>query len=566
MPKQIISLKIDFKFDDRDILRIIDLGDGFGADDSGFTELRVDSKMLSDIHDTTGASIASLFGELPFHALQPESIHIPLVLRQPVSARGSYDTHDLPSHSNILPYCQQGRLASYVSHIWGMQKPKTLVAPAGLIAAEMHKALWYFLMHKHIPLDKQSKVLYWCNDVNPAEINLNDCDMRQGVFIKIGDRSTGGATDEVFYASDKKEIFKITAALHEQYIKSNDQFKKHFFLIEPAYTTIKPYQNENYNVTGRAFLTIIHDQEQQSFVIKIAAAKWMFPLEAIKQRHTSKQMLSNVKNNIIMQSLTDAELEKLSTEIHQTYRKTFEAAFENIDLLTYFADHPEVNNFLACVRPNSSYGLFLKTYYSSDEYNSKIGLDLMEQSMASMICRDSLNDFNRILTLDLQRGLFTLKSKLSLDKVLRAICIFSLFERYIAHLKGVTSPLLVVLPQLSKLKDDEPLIKSKLNALILQYLKETNESYDTQDLSRALRQAACFGDVVVLKILIYTHRVKVNTLSPTDKTALDYARTCKNKELKIQVLKLLDHVNAKTGQQVLAEPAEEKKPAMQGLR
>jgi hypothetical protein len=556
MPIQVIALKLDFKMDNSGILRIVDIGDGFGADVTGFEA--PEAKMLSDIHEATGASIATLFGELPVVAMYPDTINIPLVLRQPASAGSSFDTNDLPSDHKILPYSQQGRLASYLSHVWAKQKHNTLVAPAGLVASEMYKAFWYFLMQKNMVSDKHPKVLFWSNDTNPTEINLDSIYLRHGVFIKIADRSIGGA-GEVFYASNKAEILKITADLHEKYNNSIEQLKKHLFIIEAAYVTIKQYQNVNYNVTGRAFVTVIYDQDKQVFDVKIAAAKWMFPLEPLQKEHTAKQMISNIKHHIKMESLSAKELKKLSAELQQTYRKTFEAGIGNIDFFEYFKDHPNIEQLQSCIRPNAVYIMMLKTYYRS-EYNMTKGQEILEESIATLICRDSLVNFNSILTVPMGR-LFASVPKSDTYNQIKIICTFSLFESYVAHLKASNSSMLMI-PQLAELARNEPLIKSKLNLSISQLLTEKNMDYDSTDFNLALCQAAFFGDITVVKILIYTHRANVNALSPSNKTPLDYAQTCKNDDLKKNVIKLLGHVNAKTGEELSAAQTEEKRPTL----
>jgi len=50
-----------------------------------------------------------------------------------------------------------------------------------------------------------------------------------------------------------------------------------------------------------------------------------------------------------------------------------------------------------------------------------------------------------------------------------------------------------------------------------------------------------------LKLLIYTHRADVNAASPTYKTAMDYALTCKDEKLKVQSVNLLTQAGGKVG-------------------
>jgi len=99
------------------------------------------------------------------------------------------------------------------------------------------------------------------------------------------------------------------------------------------------------------------------------------------------------------------------------------------------------------------------------------------------------------------------------------------------------------------------LIKLTLDKLISQYLTLKDNKYDTKDTNRALRQAAAIGDIVVIKLLIYTRRADVNTLSPSKKTTLDYALQSENKkaEEKEKMLRLLKEIGAQTGEEIIAK-------------
>jgi|GEM_PF-6888710 len=308
-------LKLDFKIDEHGIIRIIDLGNGFSAGTRGFEDTPLSAQIVSDMHEATGATLATVFGELPYDVMQPRSIHVPLVLRKHPSAGHSLMTDDLPPDiKRILPYSEAHHISAYVSIAWGKQKETIITAPIALLAVEMHKALWYFLMQKHMTSAEQQTLLYWSNDISPTEINLSPMNLQHGSFIKIIDRSVGGS-GEVYYAKDKDELLKTLAQLHEEYNKSTEQFKKHLFVIEPAYVTLKQHQERDYNVTGRAFVTLTYDKDNKNLGIKIAAAKWIFPLAAMQEKKTQDQMLSNVKHSIKMLNLTAEELEKLSSGI-----------------------------------------------------------------------------------------------------------------------------------------------------------------------------------------------------------------------------------------------------------
>lgn len=405
-------------------------------------------------------------------------------------------------------------------------------------------------MEKHIPLAHQQKFLYWSNDTNPAELNLNGIDLTSGVFIKIVDRSVGGA-NEVFYATNKKETLTIINELHKKFKKNN----KHIFVIEPAYVTIKQHNNKDYNATGRAFVSFIYDQNKKILDVKIAAAKWMFPLAPIQRDLASEQMLSNLKNCIKMVDLTCEELEILSSGLQNTYAETVTAGLIHDDLISYCSDHPQMKIFTSCLRPNSSYSLVLDVFYHS-KYDQRLSHNFLTNQIASLIYRD-LKDF--YLILESLKPTFFMATKPTLDDLIKKICVLYFFENYVAHLKVSDTGILKDFPFLTELVDKEILIKSTLNRMILKYLSLLNHKYDIQCLNRSLRQAAATGDTTVMKLLIYTRRADVNDLSLSYKTALDYALTCKKEIPKQQALNLLKQVNAETGQELLEKNSVERK-------
>lgn len=540
MPNETVALKADFKIE-KGIVRIIDIGDGLGADTAGFEDTPLRAKLVSDMHEATGAPLATIFGELPYDAMQSESMHVPLVLRQ-----SSVDADDLSSsRERFLPYSEIRRLQSFISYAWGKKLDQTIVTPIGLMAMEMHKILWYFLLQKHMAPEYQSNILYWSNDTHPSDIDLNAINIQHDVFIKIADRSEGGAS-EVYYAKDTTSLFDILNQLHTIYNTSPKQYKQHIFVIEPAYLTLKQHQGRDYNVTGRAFFTVIYDKTTQTLNVKIAAAKWMFPTTAIQQEDmTQEQMLSNIKHSIKMQQLDHAELSLLSSSILGAYGRVFKASFEHEDLMAYCVDHPKMNLFLSCLRPNASYKRFLETFKcGQDNYEDREKLLMIQ--IHSLIARDSIQNFNHILRCDSSSISFfaTLKTP---DDIMKEICLFSLFEKYISYAKTCSASFKRLFTFIDPLIHQEQSIKSRLDRHISQYLSlKTNADthYDTQDMNRALRQAAFMGDITVIKLLIYTHRADVNACSPTGKTALDYAIMSGNVTNKERCLLLLKQAGA----------------------
>ena len=114
MPKRYITLKLDFKITADNKLRIIDIGDGLSAGLGGFEDSPVAAKILHDLYEASGAVLATPFGELPQDAMYPETIHIPLVLRQAPPERALIDIEDLSEFECILPYCESTRLGSVI--------------------------------------------------------------------------------------------------------------------------------------------------------------------------------------------------------------------------------------------------------------------------------------------------------------------------------------------------------------------------------------------------------------------------------------------------------------------
>ena len=298
----------------------------------------MDLTLLQDLHETSGATMTSIFGELPYAAMHPETFHIPFALRTIPAEKCYTDVDDLSSRSEcILPYSRCLRTISSAAYDWSKKLNNVAQSSPSLLAMEQHKLFWY-VPCKELMRDEDNKnVIYWTNDNSP-NIDLGSIDMENGAFIKIVDRSDGGGTD-VYYGKDKNEVKNILGMLQQQYVSSTEPYKKHIFVIEPAYITIKEYQGKDYNVTGRAFITLAFDTEMQTLSVKIAGAKWMFPIEHLQGNKTTNQMLSNVKHSIAMSKLSLEELNTLSKNIVECYGEVFKAAFEHDDLIQYCKGH-----------------------------------------------------------------------------------------------------------------------------------------------------------------------------------------------------------------------------------
>ena len=538
------ALKIDFKIEKDGILRIIDTGDGLGAGLGGFHDKPVSATILRDMHEATGAPIAPIFGELHENFMCVENIDIPVVLRPKWSA--SQSSLDAPAE-RCIPYSSNNRLSSFISYAWSKQTGQTVLTPISLMATEMHKILWYFLMQKEMKAAEQPSLVYWCNKDNPNTIDITTINMQYGVFIKIADRSDGGGAD-VYYANDKQALIAIMMRLYQNYINNQGPNQKHIFIIEPAYLTIKQEAKKDYNVTGRAFITLIYDKSTDRLDVKIAAAKWMFPLEPMQTAQlTQAQMLSNIEHSIQLLPFTEQELQNLSTSLLESYGATFKASFKHDDLRVYCEAHPYMPHYLSCLRQNASYKVLLENFGGDTQpARGAQYRQLLSCFVHSSTGRDLVPAFRTILSSMLQvTGGFFVAPNSTPEQIMRNICVFSFFENYLSESNRTDTDqqmqkAFFFLPELCQ---QLSYIQTTLNKLIIQYLRLTSPSYDIQDMNRALRQAAFVGDVMIMKLLIYTRRADVMAFSPSKKTALDCALENKNERTKAQCLRLLQQVN-----------------------
>jgi hypothetical protein len=476
----------------------------------------------------------------------PESIDIPMVFRKPSSNDcSSFNPSDiLPVDSKkILPYSHFGRITSYASSMWGMQTETVITTPIALMALEMHKILWYLLMEKHLPLEERNSVVYWSNDTEFSSINLDAINFDNGVFIKIADRSTGGG-NEVLYAKDKEKLISITSTISNDYSKNNELYKKHIYVIEPAYITLKKHAEKDYNVTGRAFITLIYNKETKEINVKIAGAKWIFPVMALQNEKTQDQMLSNIKHSIQMLSLNSDELQNLSSCLVNSYGEVFKVGFEKNNLMEYFGDEPTMVQFKSCIRPHSSYLQCLTSFYSSDKSLTTEKSEMLNSLINGLVGIHYFKNFSTLLDfINNSNGFFSMSKGPS--DLLKNICLFSFMENYVAHIKTSSKEQFETFPFLEYLVVKEDKIKSSLNKLITEYLDSSHLKYSSHDKNKSLREAAYYGDKIVVKLLVYTGRADVNALSPTNKTALHYAHQSENTASKDWISELLKQAGAK---------------------
>jgi hypothetical protein len=546
-----VALKLDFKIDEKEIVRIFDIGDGLAADIMGFEDIPLDATILRDLCSANKSSVTTVFGELPLEIMQPQTMHLPIIQRKIPAQCSWIDISDLSKsdYKSLLPYSYAGRIQSYISHFWGKKLASVEITPIGLMGMEMHKLLWYVLMQKHLSSAYKDNILYWSNDNPVVELDLSAINTTHGVFIKIGDHSIGGGND-VYYAKDASDVTKTLSKLHQTYQSCDQSYKKHIFVIEPAYQTIKSYDNEDYNVTGRAFVTLTLDTETHEMQIKIAGAKWMFPIKPLRKVKTQEQMFSNLEHSIGILPLSSDELDILSQQIVKVYGDIFAASIEHEDLIEYCKDHSIIEVFRTILRPNACYKMMIgcSKLEGSDEQAQQEQI-LMKMINTFVFTHYLPQNLPALLGLDDKMSSFFSTETPTKEFLIKKICTLSFLESYVKFIKTCSEPF-ITFPKVITILNNESLISLKLDALIKQFLSIKDKTYDLKDMNRALRQAASVSDIEILKLLIGTHRASVSERSPkSQQTALDFALKSNGEmSLKENCIQLLKQNGAESGQ------------------
>lgn len=356
----VMPLKIDFKFVGGKV-KILDFGNGLGAGLGYFDSQAIIEKLLYDILDSTGASIVPVFGELPRDILFSKVAKFPLVNRDLKLHESSLLINDLKGHNGrLFPYCDKARVSAVVSNFWSSKSSNIVATPLSFIALEMYKIFWYMLLDKTISSESESEFVFWKDHDGDAWVDVSKIDSSTGYFVKAVSRSQGGAQD-VFYCANKDDLQDNLKGLAAKHQRSHGRGK--IFVIEPAYSTVRMRGNRDYNVTGRAFLTLVYDPNSNNLSVKIAGAKWIFPKEKFESGFiTSSQMISNVGESICAAPLTVKELSFLTKGL-MVYKNAFIKCFEENDLFLACKSHPYMYSFEKTVLKNSFYKVMLEDLY-----------------------------------------------------------------------------------------------------------------------------------------------------------------------------------------------------------
>jgi hypothetical protein len=547
MTIEVASLKIDFKVESNGQTRIIDLSDGFSASTSGFSEVDVVTKMLVYMHEATQAPIVPIFGELLHVSNGLQAAKIPIVLREKIQSSWLKSDDLINLDTRYIPFSEMRRIHSYVAYFWGKADKKTIVPPIGLVAMEMHKALWYFLMEQKMSADEKPNLLFWTNDEKPSLLDLSTIKSKSeyGYFIKIADRSTSHG-EGVYYVKNEEMLTRKLSEIHLEYKKNKDENNKHLYVIEPAYITVKQYMSQSYNVTGRAFITLVFDTVTQKVQVKIAAAKWIYPSEPLNQSMSERQMLANNSNCICYLDLNDQELQALTSGIEKHYAKVFSSCFIHEDLLEHCKAHPYMQQFRSCLRRDTVYLGLLNLHQDgvieeqrTAHFNSMIN---------SLIHKHYLPEIKFFLEFRSQLGPSFLYRSLSED-TLKRLCKLSCYKHYIQEIKKLPVNYQAIFTFIPQLVVYEQRVEDLILITIMKFLQEndqesgTKQVYEKSDLDKTLREAAYWGNPSVMTALIYTHRANPHAPSPSNQTATDWANKNKNLITKTQCLQILTDIN-----------------------
>lgn len=536
----IASLKIDFKIETtitgEQIIRIIDIGNGLSAGRRGFPNC-INAKIVRDLYDESGASaIVSPFGEMPRGIMLGETVDIPFIPRTVDFGMRLNDVSDLAAiDSPVLILSEYQLLSSYVAYAWQKNFHKVITPSMSFLIMEKYKSLWYMLMQLHLPSNNCPTILYWCNH---DPINLSDLEKihavpgAKGVFIKIGEESKGYG-QQVYYAKNLEKTQHRLQALQDHYALHQ---KKHQFIIEPAYLTLR----DQYNVTGRAFITLRYDQETNALNIKIAGAKWI-AAPAVFDRHlSSANMLANFEHMKEMIDLDDTDLEILSRDLTDRYGNVFRQAFLNDPSLNHHImqccnTHPSFNAFYSCLKDESFHKVFLKSHCPDAPFTRK---KMLAESLCTLVrTKKILGHLESILSAN--------TTNLS-ETLLESICYLSFMAQYINFLKAYDNRVLLTkFPEYTDLIQKSRRIELKINALMVTFLK--NKGIFSEALYDVLKQACNKTDLITIRLLIYTRRAQVELFSKEEQAELlgSLEESAASSELKTQVREILHYAGLK---------------------
>lgn len=289
---------------------------------------------------------------------------------------------------------------------------------------------------------------------------------------------------------------------------------------------------------------MILDTETRKLEVKVAGAKWIFPLEAMQKTKTQEQMLANLKHSAAMQALNKEELALLTQQIVTVYGEVFTASMEHEDLIAYCKKDPIVEKFQAILRPNASYKLMLDSKRMGRQQQD----GFFQALINSLVLTHYLAaDLTSLLNLDEQAPSFFSAKPQEKRLLINKICYLSFLECYAKFVKTCDEAYRAH-PKVAPVLKYESLITIKLDALIKQFLVLKGANYDQKDLNRALRQAASVSDLEAMKLLIGTRRTSVHDCSPkTQQTALDFAlKSVASQDVKEHCIHLLKLNGAKT--------------------
>ncbi len=289
-------------------VHIVDIGDGFGCDDQGFENIegKVYQQAINLRPDLL--SVPMIDGECP------ESMLTRLEDCRTVKFATATNGKD-----QLWPVSVYKRLCMILSMIKDHSESANTISST-IIGAEIHKAIWYLLREKCLAQVDGTLFCFWSPEWN--QINLEDkiqaLPQANGLFIKVVDRSTGGASG-VIYVKNTEDCLKEL-----EKIKNNRTNR--LYVIETAHAHAMCVDRHQKVPTIRAFCLLDYDPDQQRARIKLTDAQYILPNDDYQGpgNGTSDQMMARSRDCKMM-PLSQAHMEILKEQLNDKYQYVFQA-------------------------------------------------------------------------------------------------------------------------------------------------------------------------------------------------------------------------------------------------
>jgi hypothetical protein len=369
------TLKADVKIVQKEgkmFVRVIDVGPGLGASDEGFEPGYIPRTLLINSRGNPKTPVVSTMGEFNTHvvlglAKQPWIVTSPdeLISSDPASR---IRDRTIALASTVLRVNEP-----FTTALEKLTGNTIITDPFNFYTAEYFKVIWYSLMQRYMSEEKKPNFIFWNtldSEELPDEVLQNLNPDSKGYIIKNADGTLGSAND-VYFAPNKSELKNKLHELKEHNSEHSAVDSKNY-IIEQVYDSPKTISGlGEVNATGRVFLTVTHNPEDDVIGITIADAHWIIP-------KSSSQVIAGDTTCIRRTPMTDTEKDLLRTELSTTYGRVLKALFQE-NLLSIFPDVPGVQKIASNVASDKAQPFIDSLYLSMFRISNKPKLDSKDE-------------------------------------------------------------------------------------------------------------------------------------------------------------------------------------------